>query len=234
MAGRQSIEVRPLQVFGDEVVEPLLILRGIKLLGNGYAVRVLDIFEDLSSQRSLADRLEPGLEIIEIVFPGKPGILVLEALKITEGIIINDTHEAKEFEKRVLKRRCGEEHLGRMGNRCFYSIGDPVRGLIHIPQMVRLVNDDEVPLDLLDVSVLAPGEMIRTDDDVTLIERIEVSFPYLLIETLRFQDKGREKELVGQLLVPLLSQTGGHDDEKLSLSFGPFLGKEDAGFDSFP
>ena len=92
-------------------------------------------------------------------------------------------------------------------------IGDFVPRLVDVPQPMRFVNHYQVPLGLPHVHVLRPGELVRTEDDLWLIEGIQVSVFDFLIESFRFDDCRGEKELVGQFLTPLLAEVSRADDQ---------------------
>jgi hypothetical protein len=84
-----------------------------------------------------------------------------------------------------------------------------------------LVNDHKVPINLPDVNVLRPSEIVGTNNDFRLVERVEVTALDLLIKSPCFEDLGRQKELVGQFLIPLLAQIGRNNNKEFALSLGP-------------
>ena len=112
-----------------------------------------------------------------------------------------------------------------MGDGGFDGVGDLVGIFIDVPQSVRLVNDHEIPVNLLDIGVLGPGKLIGTQDDFFLLKRVQVALLDFLIERLRLQDEGGQKELVQQFLIPLLAEIGRQDDQDFFFSFRPFLGR---------
>ena len=76
--------------------------------------------------------------------------------------------------------------------------------------------------------------LIRAQHDRVLLERIKVLLADCLVEGRRLEDDRRQKELVRQLLAPLLPQVGRHDHEEAALALGPLLGKEQPRFDGLP
>ena len=65
----------------------------------------------LSAERAVADRFEPRLKRLEDQFLTEVGELVAEALEVAEAVLVDEAHEAEEFEQRVLQRRGGEQQL---------------------------------------------------------------------------------------------------------------------------
>ena len=61
--------------------------------------------------------------------------------------------------------RRGEENFGEAGNGVFDGVGDAVGRLVNIPQPVRLVNDNQIPVHLTDVNVVGAGEVVGANDD---------------------------------------------------------------------
>ena len=116
LAGRQGVERRLLQVVGNQVVEPLLLGRGHELLHQGVAVRVLDVFQHLLAQGPLADWLEPLLQVVEVVVVAQAREAGAVALQVAEGEVVDDAHQAVEFQQRVLQRRGGQQHLAERGH----------------------------------------------------------------------------------------------------------------------
>jgi hypothetical protein len=81
---------------------------------------------------------------------------------------------------------------------------------------MRLVEHDQVPVNALDVVGLGLCELIGADDRAG---REQERVPLLLLAdrvvAFGFEDQPVQAELVLQLLMPLLAQVGGHDDENL-------------------
>ena len=67
LAGRQGVKRRLLQVFGNKIVEPLLLRRRDEFLHQGMPVGVVDVFQHLLAERPLANRPEPLLQVVEVV-----------------------------------------------------------------------------------------------------------------------------------------------------------------------
>ena len=81
------------------------------------------------------------------------------------------------------------------------------------------------------VGRLALGELVRADDDVRRLERAEVALLDGRVVGLRFEDAAGQEELLGQLLMPLLAQVRGRDDEDAPLALRPFLREHEPGLD---
>lgn len=73
-------------VIGNKIIELLFGFGRVKLLCDGNAVGVFDVFQDLPAQGPFADRFHTFLEIIETVFVRQPGKLAFEAFQVAEGI----------------------------------------------------------------------------------------------------------------------------------------------------
>jgi hypothetical protein len=99
-------------------------------------------------------------EIVEIVVTGKSGKLILEALQIPECKVVDNAHQTIQFHQRVLKRSSGKENFGRMAQRGFYRVAYLVRGFVNIPEPMSLIDNDKVPLNLLQVDILGSCKMI--------------------------------------------------------------------------
>ncbi len=117
------------------------------------------------------------------------------------------------------------------GNGILDGVRDPVCRLVDVPEVMGLIDDNEVPIDPPYVSVPARGEVIGADDDLSLVEGVQVPLLYLLVEGLRLQDQGGQEELLQQLLVPLFPEGGWDYDKELPLALRPSLGKDDASLD---
>ena len=111
LAWRQGVKVRSLEILRHKVVEPFLILGWIELLCDGDTVCVLDVLQNLPSERSLADGPESLFQIIKILL-GKPGELSLEALQIAEGVFVDNADESVKLQQRILEGRGSQQKLG--------------------------------------------------------------------------------------------------------------------------
>ena len=120
-----------------------------------------------------------------------------------------------------------------MHNGLLDGIGNLVCVFVDVSQAVRLIDNHQIPLNLLDVSLFASGKVIRADDDFLLLKGIQTALFDLLIEKLCFQNPRWKKELIQQLLVPLLAKIGRQDDQNSSFSLRPFLGYDYSRFDGF-
>lgn len=88
-----------------------------------------------------------------------------EAVKVAEYTIIDNADETIEFHQRVLQGCGREQHLGMDVRHCVLErLGDDVAGLVDVAQAMGLVQDDQVPLDFLDIFGLGLGELIGADD----------------------------------------------------------------------
>ena len=99
MAGRQGVKRRLLQVFGNQVVEPLFFRRGDEFLHQGMAVGVLDVFQHLLAERALADGPEPLLEVVEVVVVAEPREPGAVGLQVAEGEIVDDADQPVELQQ---------------------------------------------------------------------------------------------------------------------------------------
>ena len=231
LTGRQGIKIGSLEIIGDEVIESLFRRRRIEFLRDGDAIGIFDVFQDLTTQGSFADGLQTLFKIVEIIHVGQSCEPALEAFQISEGVIVDDADQTIKLQEGILQRRSRQEQLRRVGDGGFDGVGDLVGIFIDVPQSVRLVNDHEIPLNLPDIGVLGPGKLIGTQDDFFLHKRVQVALLDFLIERLRLQDEGGQKELVQQFLIPLLAEIGRQDDQDFSFSFRPFLGDDNARLD---
>ena len=188
----------------------------------------------LLAEGPLADWLEPFLQVVEVIVVAQPGEAGAVGLQVAEGEIVDDADQAVEFQERVLQRRGGQEHLAERGHALLDGVGNLVRGLVHVAEPVGFVDDHQIPACLADVRLHLPGEMVRTDNDGVLLERIEVAGPDGVVEGPGFQDGRWQEELVGQFLAPLLPQVGRHDDQDATLAFRPALVDQEPGLDGFP
>ena len=111
LAGRQRVERRPLQVVGDQVVEPLLVGGRHELLHQRMAVGVLHVLQHLPPQRALADRREPLLQLGEVGVVAEAGEARAVALQVAEGEVVDDADQPVQLQQRVLQRRRREQHL---------------------------------------------------------------------------------------------------------------------------
>lgn len=75
-------------------------------------------------------------------------------------------------------------------------------------------------------TIIACRSLFSSRDDRVLLERVEVPGADRVVEASRLQDKGREEELVRQLLAPLPAKISRHDHQQAALAFGPALGEQ--------
>jgi len=88
---------------------------------------------------------------------------------------------------------------------------------------VRFVDDDQIPLDRLDLGCPAAGKVHRADHDTVLHERAGVAVAGDLAAGLGVEDDGRQMEFVLKLQGPLLADGGRGDDQNPPSAFGPVL-----------
>ena len=132
-----------------------------------------NVFEDLPAQRALADRLQPGLQVGEILRAGEVGELGFEAFQVAERVVVNDADQTEEFQERVLQGCRGEEDFRERGDSVFDGVGDAVGRLVNVSEPVRLINHNEIPIHLADVGVVWAGEVVRANDyGLGLAERV--------------------------------------------------------------
>ena len=67
----------------------------------------------------------------------------------------------------------GEKDFREWGDSVLDGVGDAVGRLVDIPEPVRLVNHDEIPIHLADVGVVWAGEVVGANDyRLGLAERV--------------------------------------------------------------
>ena len=63
-----------------------------------------------------------------------------------------------------MQRRRGEEDFREWGDSVLDGVGDPVGRLVNVPEPVRLVDHNEIPIHLADVGVVGAGEVVRANN----------------------------------------------------------------------
>jgi hypothetical protein len=96
---------------------------------------------------------------------------------------------------------------------------------------MSLIDHNKIPWRLSNVSFLALCELIRAQNDAILLKRIQIASAHGIIETARFEDNGRQKKLVRQLLLPLFAEIRWQNDQQPAFSFSPLLSKEQSSLD---
>lgn len=214
LAGGKGVEVWLLEVFGDEIVEPLLLRAGNEFLHKGVAFGVGDILEHLAAEGALAERLQTIFKPVVLrrcAF--RMAELRVEAAEVAEGELVDDADEAIELLQGVLEGRGRQQQLVAVGEGSLDGFADLVAGFVDVAEAVGLVDDDQVPLGLRQIRLFGAGELVGADDDPRMLERVQIARTNGLLEGLRFQDGGGKEELVGELLAPLLSEVRRTDDE---------------------
>ena len=213
------------------MIEAVFAFLRRELLHQWQALRVLDVRQHLPTERAVADGLEPRLERLEYLFLAEIGELLAETLQVAKCMLVDEAHEAEQFQQRVLERRRGEKQLVLACQRQLERVGDDVRRLVNIAQPVGFVDHHEVPGQGVDVARLALREMVGADNDLGRLERAELALSDRNVVRLRLQDAARQKKLFGQLLIPLLAQVGRRDDENPPPALRSFLREHEARFD---
>jgi hypothetical protein len=73
-----------------------------------------------------------------------------------------------------------------------------------------------------------------TDDNVLGMKRADVPLLDRSVVGLGFKDAARQEKLLLQLLVPLLAEMCGGDDQNTAFALGPSLGNHQPRFDGLP
>src|SRR5579871_1628457 len=103
-------------------------------------------------------------------------------------------------------------------------IRDDVGWLIDIPQAMSFINNDHVPGDGMHIGGFIAGELIRTDDYyIVALKRAELSLLDRFIVGAGFENSAGQEKLFAQLLMPLLPEIGGSDNQDTALTFRPLL-----------
>ena len=234
LACRQSVERVLLQVIGNEVVKALLFGARYELLYQGVPIGELDVFEDLLAQCPLADRLEPLLKFSKIRVPGEPGKLSAKALEVAKREIVDDADKSIELKKRILQRRGRQKRLLVWEYGLFDRLADLVGGFVDVAQAVRLIDDHQIPGGLPDIRFLGAGKLVGANNSAVAFKRVEVPCADRLIECAGLKDGGRQEELVGKFLTPLLAEIRRTYYQQTAFPLGPLLCEQDARFDCLP
>ncbi len=231
LAGRQCLKIVPLQVFRHQMVEPVFGIFRSELLHQGQALGVGNVGRDLASQRTVADGLEAGFEHLESLLLFQVGELLAEALEVAEGMLVDEAHQAEQLQQGVLQRRRGEQQFVPAGQGLLERIGDDVRRLVDVAEAVRFVNHHQIPRHGLDVAGLALGELVGANNDLGCLEGADLALADGGVVRLGFEDAARQKELLGQLLIPLLAQVRRRDHQNAPLALRPHLRQHETRFD---
>ncbi len=164
-----------------------------RLIGSGFLnkrvpVRVLDVFEHLATERSLANRRKPGLQLAERVRIVAAHISRTETFGVTEGVIINDADQAVQLHQRVLQRGRREQYFRPRRNCTAYRLSNLARCLVDIAKPMRFIDDNKIPFRAADIWIFGANELVGTQHDPRLLERIEVPGFHRSIEALRFEN----------------------------------------------
>ena len=149
------------------------------------------------AQRAVTHWLEPSLECAEHLLLIEIGELLPEALQITEGVVIDEAHQAEQLQEGILQGCGREQQFALTFKRHFERVGDDVGRLIYVSQAVGFVNDYQVPWDGTDVTRPAPGEMVGADDDLRDLKGAEMALSDSHAIGFGLQQAAGEKELLG-------------------------------------
>ena len=116
--------------------------------------------------------------------------------EVTKDTFVNDGRKTVQLQQGVLQRRRGEKYFATVFQSPADVLAHSVALPVSIPQLVRLVNDNEVPLEGLDFSRPTAGKMQRTNNDAFVREGIRVPVPYLLPVRLGVEDQGWQVKLL--------------------------------------
>jgi hypothetical protein len=186
----------------------------------------------LFAQGALAQGRNAAMQVLEGGLVVDAGILAAKAVEVAEHALVDEADQAVELQQRVLQGRGRQQYLGaRGGQAALQHIGDDVAGFVDVAQPVGLVIHHDVPGQPAQIVDLGLGELIGADDRLAAIEGVGVALLSLLVVVLGLQDDRFERELVRQLLMPLLAQVGEDNDQDAALSLGPELGQHQPGLD---
>ena len=122
-----ACRLSPLQVLGDEVVEPVFALFRRELLHERKPLGVGDVRGDLPAQRAVADRLRAAPSASRTPAPeSRLANCSRKLLQVAEGVLVDEADEAEQLQQRVLQRRRGEQQLVLAGQRQLERVGDDV------------------------------------------------------------------------------------------------------------
>ena len=96
-----------------------------------------------------------------------------------------------------------------------------------------LVNDHQIPPNLVDLHRLFSRKLVGTDNDIIPFKGMGIPLSRQVVIGFRFEDTAWQEELLLHFLVPLFAEIGRGDDQDLALSFGPFLREDKSSLDCF-
>ena len=173
-----------MQILRNEVIEFLFLFSREKLLQYGDTLCVSHIFQDLTSQRSLAKWSKSAAQVLIIGFVEIAIILHLETFEVAESIIINYGCQTVKFKYRVLERRCRQKNFLAVSKCVLYCVGDFVGRFIDITEAVSLIYNYQIPICLFEIWCFCLCELIGANDDFLAVERIEIAVLYIMVERL--------------------------------------------------
>src|SRR5690606_29984960 len=129
-------------------------------------------------------------------------------IDIAEDVLVDERREAVELEQGVLKRRGGKQKLAAIGRGPADALAHLVARAVGVAELVRLVDDDEVPRDATQLVADGVREVEGEDDDGPRLEGVAPE-PSRFLVRLRIEDEGRQVEFFLELEGPLLTERGG-------------------------
>ena len=103
------MQVVALQVFRNEVIEPVFAFFRGEFFHQRQALGVGNVCRDLSAQGAMAHGFEPRLECLEHLLLIQVGKLLPKTLQVAECMLINKTHQPKQLQQGVLQGSRGEK-----------------------------------------------------------------------------------------------------------------------------
>jgi len=203
LATGQGIEFRPAQILRNQTVQALLIGRRGKCLHQRY----------LLPEGALAHRGNALLETGKCLWVSNTAILATEAVQVAKDFVVKNTDQSVEFEQGVLQGCGGQQYLFCRRQGVLESFGYLVGFFIDVSEPVSFIDDRQIPRHHPQIICLRTGKLVGADhQSFTDIKGIPDTCFFGLVIACGFQNLAFDAKLLLQLLVPLFSQVGGHDD----------------------
>ena len=194
------------------------------------AIGVADVFRHLIAEGAFAKWRQPIAEAGQVATSIR--VLGSKRIDIAEDVLIDQGRETVELEERVLERGRGQQKLAAVSCGKANSLADLVARTVGVPQLVGLIDDDEIPSDAANVVAKAVGEGVGTDENRIWPQGIAAGLLGLAVG-LRVEHSCRQIELLGKFKGPLLPNGGRGDHEEPPASLRPVLAEDDARLDGF-
>ena len=231
LRSREREQLVALQVVVDQVVQAHLVGRRGELHRQWHAPRKLDVLVRIFSERPLGDRCNALDQVVVASQVTIFDIPLTESIERVKVVRVEDRDEAVKFFELVLQRGRREEN--RLVRATSY-MRDSLRNLrLAVPvaaQPVSFVGHHQVPR-LQQCSLVPEDELVRADQHLS---RTSIDLGEQRILRLRVKDRRRNQELLIKLLLPLLTQARGRDDQNAAFALGPVLREDDARLDRLP